>query len=115
MNYMLEEVESIVLSAILNNHAQYIDKISDEDITTAGYKTILQAARRLREKDTAIDTVTVGMELQAMNHKGLLTILMQVSDQFLQGVNYETYIEKTESRYHKEKKYRQESNIYKIN
>lgn len=91
---MLEEVESIVLSAILNNHAQYIDKISDEDITTAGYKTILQAARRLQEKDTAIDTVTVGMELQAMNHKGLLTILMQVSDQFLQGVNYETYIEK---------------------
>jgi replicative DNA helicase len=88
MRYASEEAEAVVLSAIINNHPEYIDKLSDDDLTITSYKTILQACRALQEEGKDIDLVTVGMKL-----KGMSEILMQISSQYFKGVNYESYIE----------------------
>lgn len=92
MKYASEEAEALILSAILNNHPQYLDQITDEDITTTSYQTILKAFRQLQDKHSEIDMVTTGIELQSMNREGLATILMQVSDQYFKGINYESYM-----------------------
>ena len=62
MRYANEETEAVVLSAIINNHPEYIDKLSDDDLTITSYKTILQACRSLQEEGKEIDLVTIGMK-----------------------------------------------------
>lgn len=87
MRYANEKTEAIVLSAILNGHTEYIDQITDDDITVGSYNTILQACRKLRDEGQEVDIVTVGSLLMG---KG--SIISQVSAEYFRGLNYENYI-----------------------
>jgi len=91
MKYANEKTEAIVLSAILNGHTEYIDHLTDDDITVGSYKTILQACRKLYESGHEVDIVTVGSEL--MNKSGYGTIISQVSSEYFKGLKFDTYIE----------------------
>ncbi len=89
--YENPEAEAVLLSAML--HGYPIDSITEEDITAGTYKSIYRAMVNLHDKQCPIDLVSVGTELQTMNRKGLSTVLMQVSEQYFKGVNYDYYAE----------------------
>ncbi len=95
MRYANEQTEAIVLSAILNGHTEYIDQLTDDDITIGSYRTILQACRKLHESGQEVDIVTVGGEL--IDKSGYGTLLSQVSSEYFQGMNFEKYIKMLKS------------------
>ncbi len=91
MKYANEQTEAIVLSAILNGHAGYIDQLTDDDITVGSYKTILQACRKLHESGQEVDIVTVSAELA--NKAGYGSIIRQISTEYFRGLNYNAYVD----------------------
>lgn len=91
MKYANEQTEAIVLSAILNGHADYINQLTDDDITVGSYKTILQACRKLHESGREVDIVTVSGELA--NKAGYGSIIRQISTEYFRGLKYDTYID----------------------
>ena len=95
MKYANEQAEAIVLSAILNGHNQYIDRLTDDDITVGSYRTILQTCRKLYEAGQEMDIVTVGAEL--MNRKGYGPLLAEISGAYFIGTNYDKYVDMLKS------------------
>jgi replicative DNA helicase len=95
MKYANEQTEAIVLSAILNGRNQYIDQLTDDDITVGSYRTILQTCRKLYEAGQEVDIVTVGAEL--MNRTGYGTLLAQISAEYFQGIHYDKYVDMLKS------------------
>lgn len=91
MKYANEKTEAIVLSAILNGHTEYIDQLTDDDITVGSYKTILQTCRGLHDKGQEVDIVTVGAEL--INKQGYGTLISRISSEYFQSLNFDTYVE----------------------
>lgn len=87
MRYADEKTEAVVLSAILNGHSEYIDKITDDDFTITSYKTIIQACQKLKNKGQEVDIVTVGSLLMGQG-----ALISEVSAEYFQGLNYEAYI-----------------------
>lgn len=95
MKYANEQAEAIVLSAILNGHNQYIDRLTDDDITVGSYRTILQACRKLYEAGQEVDIVTVSAEL--MNRGGYGSLLAEISGAYFIGTNYDKYVDMLKS------------------
>ena len=95
MKYANEQAEAIVLSAILNGHNQYIDRLTDDDITVGSYRTILQACRKLYEAGQEVDIVTVDAEL--MNRGGYGSLLAEISGEYFIGINYDKYVDMLKS------------------
>lgn len=95
MKYANEQAEAIVLSAILNGHNQYIDRLTDGDITVGSYRTILQACRKLYEAGQEVDIVTVSAEL--MNRGGYGSLLAEISGAYFIGTNYDKYVDMLKS------------------
>lgn len=95
MKYANEQAEAIVLSAILNGRNQYIDRLTDDDITVGSYRTILQACRKLYEAGQEVDIVTVAAEL--MNRGGYGSLLAEISGAYFIGTNYDKYVDMLKS------------------
>lgn len=95
MKYANEQAEAIVLSAILNGRNQYIDRLTDDDITVGSYRTILQTCRKLYEAGQEVDIVTVNAEL--MNRGGYGSLLAEISGAYFIGTNYDKYVDMLKS------------------
>ena len=87
MRYADEKTEAIVLSAILNGHSEYMDKLTDDDFAITSYKTIFQTCRKLKNKGQEVDIITVGSLLMGQG-----ALISEVSAEYFQGLNYEAYI-----------------------
>ena len=90
MNYCNAEAETAILSAILNNQEQYLNQVTDDDITVPSYKEILKISRELVENGDTPDLVTVCMSIKGK--PGLSKIVRDVASQYLAGINYDACV-----------------------
>jgi len=82
------EAEQMILSAILNGHVNYLDEMEIEDFSIPSNEAIFKAMLKLRDKNTPIDIVTIGTELQGT---GLMRTVFEINEAYFKGDKFDTY------------------------
>lgn len=92
MKYSNPEAESAVLSAILFGKTQYLDKLTDEDITVGSYYEIYRAMKNLYAEGTPIDLITLNAELNKLGKGNLMDTVIKIADSYMKGENHDAYL-----------------------
>lgn len=92
MKYSNPEAESAVLSAILFGKMQYLDKLTDEDITVGSYYEIYRAMKNLYAEGTPIDLITLNAELNKLGKGNLMDTVIKIADSYMKGENHDAYL-----------------------
>jgi len=88
MAFQNPEAEQMILTAILNGHVGYLDEMELEDFSLPSHQKIFKTMLELRDKNTPIDIVTIGADLQGT---GLMRTVLEINEAYFKGDKFDTY------------------------